>query len=105
ELTGVGREISRLPLDPRVARMLVAARAEGCLEQVAVIAAALSVQDPRERPLERAAAADEKHARFADESSDFLAYLKLWKVFDGKMEKTCRESFLSIPRMREWRDV
>jgi ATP-dependent helicase HrpA len=104
-LTGVGRELARLPLDPRVARMLVAAREERCLEQVLVIAAALSVQDPRERPLERAAAADEKHARFADESSDFLAYLKLWKVFDGKMEKTCRENFLSIPRMREWRDV
>jgi ATP-dependent helicase HrpA len=105
ELTDVGRELARLPLDPRVARMLVAARAEGCLEQVTVIAAALSVQDPRERPLERAAAADEKHARFADESSDFLAYLKLWKVFEGKLEKTCRENFLSIPRMREWRDV
>jgi len=105
ELTEVGRELARLPLDPRVARMLVAARAEGCLDQVLVIAAALSVQDPRERPLERAAVADEKHARFADERSDFLAYLKLWKVFEGKMEKTCRENFLSIPRMREWRDV
>jgi len=104
-LTEIGAELARLPLDPRVARMLVAARAEGCLEQVLVIAAALSVQDPRERPLERAAAADEKHARFADESSDFLAYLKLWKVFEGKMEKTCRENFLSIPRMREWRDI
>ena len=67
-LTEIGRELARLPLDPRVARMLVAAREEGCLEQVLVIAAALSVQDPRERPLERAAAADEKHARFADET-------------------------------------
>jgi ATP-dependent helicase HrpA len=105
ELTGVGQELARLPLDPRVARMLVAACAEGCLEQVMVIAAALSVQDPRERPLERAAAADEKHARFADESSDFLSYLKLWKLFEGRMEKSCRENFLSIPRMREWRDV
>jgi ATP-dependent helicase HrpA len=105
ELTEVGRELARLPLDPRVARMLVAARAEGCLEQVLVIAAALSVQDPRQRPLERAAAADEKHARFADERSDFLAFLKLWQLFDGKLEKACRENFLSIPRMREWRDV
>jgi ATP-dependent helicase HrpA len=104
-LTAVGKELARLPLDPRVARMLVAARAEGCLEQMVVIAAALSVQDPRERPLERAAAADERHARFADESSDFLSYLKLWQVFEGKMEKTCRENFLSIPRMREWRDI
>jgi ATP-dependent helicase HrpA len=76
-LTSVGRELARLPLDPRVGRMLIAAREEGCLEQVRIIAAALSVQDPRERPLEKAAAADERHAKFADERSDFLAYLKL----------------------------
>src|SRR5216684_497048 len=105
ELTAIGGELARLPLDPRVGRMLVAARAEGCLEQVLIIAAALSVQDPRERPHERAAAADERHAKFADERSDFLAFLKLWKVFDGKLEKTCRENFLSVPRMREWRDI
>jgi ATP-dependent helicase HrpA len=105
ELTGTGRELARLPLDPRVARMLVAAREERCLAQVRVIAAALSVQDPRERPLERAAAADARHARFADERSDFLSLLKLWKLFEGKFEKACRENFLSIPRMREWRDV
>src|SRR5258706_15685274 len=85
--------------------MLVAARDEGCLTPVRIIAAALSVQDPRERPLERAAAADERHKQFADERSDFLALLKLWKLFDGKWEKACRENFLSIPRMREWRDV
>jgi len=83
----------------------VAARDERCLAQVRVIAAALSVQDPRERPLERAAAAYERHARFADERSDFLSFLKLWKLFEGKFEKACRENFLSIPRMREWRDV
>jgi ATP-dependent helicase HrpA len=104
-LTPVGRELARLPLDPRVARMLVAARAEGCLAQVRIIAAALSVQDPRERPLDKAAAADERHARFADERSDFLGFLKLWKLFDGPLEKSCRENFLSIPRMREWRDI
>ena len=104
-LTPVGEELARLPLDPRVARMLVAARAEGCLREVLIIAAALSVRDPRERPLERAAAADERHARFADERSDFLAFLKLWKLFEGKLEKSCRENFLSIPRMREWRDL
>src|SRR3989475_5544477 len=104
-LTQIGGELARLPLDPRVGRMLVAARAEGCLEQVLIIAAALSVQDPRERPLERATAADERHAKFADERSDFLAYLKLWKLFDGKLEKACRENFLSVPRMREWRDI
>ncbi len=104
-LTEVGRELSKLPLDPRVGRMLVAARSERCLAQVLVIAAALSVQDPRQRPLERAAAADERHARFADERSDFLGFLKVWKLFDGKLEKACRENFLSIPRMREWRDI
>src|SRR5205814_2452538 len=105
ELTQLGGELARLPLDPRVGRMLVAARAEGCLEQLLIIAAALSVQDPRERPLERAAAADERHARFADERSDFLAFLKLWQLFEGRLERSCRENFLSIPRMREWRDI
>ncbi|HEU5176271.1 MAG TPA: ATP-dependent RNA helicase HrpA, partial [Burkholderiales bacterium] len=105
-LTPVGEELARLPLDPRVARMLVAARAEGCLAQVRVIAAALSVQDPRERPLERAAAADERHARFADEQSDFLSLLKLWKLQGEEgLRRLCRENFLSYPRMREWRDV
>jgi ATP-dependent helicase HrpA len=105
-LTDIGRELARLPLDPRVARMLVAARAEGCLEQVRIIAAALSVQDPRERPMERAAAADECHARFADEQSDFLGFLKLWKLQDESgLRRLCRDNFLSYPRMREWRDV
>ncbi|HZD20187.1 MAG TPA: ATP-dependent RNA helicase HrpA [Burkholderiales bacterium] len=105
ELTAIGAELARLPLDPRVARMLVAARDEGCVAQVRVIAAALSVQDPRERPLASAAAADERHARFAHERSDFLALLKLAQLFDQKMERACRENFLSVPRMREWRDV
>jgi len=106
ELTKVGSELARLPLDPRVARMLVAARTEGCLAQVRIIAAALSVQDPRARPLERAAAADERHARFADEQSDFLSYLKLWKLQEETgLRRLCRDNFLSYPRMREWRDV
>ena len=106
ELTNIGSELARLPLDPRVARMLVAAREERCLAEVRIIAAALSVQDPRERPLERAAAADERHARFADEQSDFLACLKLWKLQDEPgLRRLCRENFLSYPRMREWRDV
>jgi ATP-dependent helicase HrpA len=107
-LTGTGRELARLPLDPRVGRMLVAARAEGCLEQVLVIAAALSVRDPRDRPLDKAAAADERHARFADERSDFLSYLKLWKAFGqgaSPSRKQCRENFVSYVRMREWRDI
>jgi ATP-dependent helicase HrpA len=106
KLTPIGNELARLPLDPRVARMLVAAREEHCLAQVRIIAAALSVQDPRERPLERAAAADERHARFADEQSDFLAHLKLWKLQEEPgLRRLCRENFLSYPRMREWRDV
>src|SRR5262245_4981403 len=105
ELTDIGRELARLPLDPRIGRMLVAGRAERCLTQVRIIAAALSVQDPRQRPVDKAGAADERHAQFDDERSDFLARLKLWKLFDGKWEKACRENFLSVPRMREWRDV
>ena len=105
ELTPVGRDLAGLPLDPRIARMLVAARAERCLAEVRTIAAALSVQDPRERPLDKAGAADERHARFADERSDFLAFLKMAQLFAEKMERQARENFLSIPRMREWRDV
>jgi len=105
-LTAVGHELGRLPLDPRVARMLVGAREEGCLAQVRIVAAALSVQDPRQRPLERAQAADERHARFADEQSDFLAFLKLWRLQEESgLRRICRENFLSYPRMREWRDV
>jgi len=105
-LTDLGRELARLPLDPRVARMLIAARDEGCLEQMLVIAAALSVQDPRERPLAKQSAADERHAKFADERSDFLALLKLWKLQGEQgLRRICRDNFLSYPRMREWRDV
>jgi ATP-dependent helicase HrpA len=106
-LTDIGRELARLPLDPRVGRMLIAAREEHCLEQMLVIAAALSLQDPRERPLDKAALADERHAKFDDERSDFLAFLKLWKAFEGKppSRKQCRDHFLSYMRMREWRDI
>ena len=105
ELTPIGAELARLPLDPRVGRMLIAARAEGCVTQVRLIAAGLSVQDPRERPHDKAAAADECHARFAHERSDFLSLLKFARLFEHKMEKACRENYLSVPRMREWRDV
>jgi ATP-dependent helicase HrpA len=105
-LTDVGRELARLPLDPRVGRMLVAARTEGCLEQVLVIAAALSVQDPRERPLDKVVSADERHGALADERSDFLSFLKLWKLQEKPgLRRLCRDNFLSYPRMREWRDV
>jgi ATP-dependent helicase HrpA len=105
-LTDLGRELARLPLDPRVGRMLIAARTEGCLEQMLVIAAALSVQDPRERPLAKQSAANERHKRFADERSDFLALLKLWQLQGEQgLRRVCRDNFLSYPRMREWRDV
>jgi ATP-dependent helicase HrpA len=105
DLTPIGEELARLPLDPRVGRMLIGGREEKCLAQVRIIAAALSVQDPRERPLDKVAAADERHALFAHERSDFLTLLKISRLFDQKMEKQARENFLSVPRMREWRDV
>ncbi len=114
ELTDTGRELARLPLDPRIARMLFAAQKERCLEQVLVIAAALSVQDPRDRPMDKQASADQAQAKFDDPRSDFLAFLKLWQFFgealaqkltNNKLAALCRQNFLSIARMREWREV
>jgi ATP-dependent helicase HrpA len=113
ELTELGRSLARLPVDPRVGRMVLAAHEEGSLAEVLVIAAVLSVQDPRERPLERTQAADAAQKPFGDERSDFLGYLKLWKFFEDalhhesnrKLHRVCREHFLSFNRMREWRDV
>ncbi len=113
ELTQVGRELAKLPLDPRIGRMILAARDEGCLREVLIIAAALSVQDPRERPQEQAGAADQTHAKWKDEKSEFLAWLKLWQAFDqvwrhessNKQRAWCRQHFLNYLRMREWRDI
>jgi len=113
-LTDIGRQLARLPLDPRIGRMVLAAKAEGSLAEVLVIAAALAVQDPRDRPMERAAAADEAQKKFDDEKSDFLSYLRLWKFYgdlidhkksNKKLYQTCRENFLSPNRLREWRDI
>ncbi len=113
-LTDIGRQLGRLPLDPRIGRMVLAAKAEGCLAEVLVIAAALSVQDPRERPMDRAQAADMAQKRFDHEKSDFIAYLKLWRFFEEalahkksnrKLREDCQAHFLSQTRMREWRDV
>ena len=113
-LTETGRQLARLPLDPRIGRMVLAAKAEGCLAEVLVIASALAVPDPRDRPMERAAAADEAQKKFDDEKSDFLSYLKLWKFYgelidhkssNKKLYQTCRENFLSPNRLREWRDI
>ncbi len=113
-LTRVGEALARLPLDPRIGRMLVAARDLGCLKEVMVIAAGLSTQDPRERPQDRQQAADEKHKLFADEKSEFLSWWKLWNWFQNAVEHkksnkqlvdTCHAHFLSYLRLREWREV
>ncbi|PHV08653.1 ATP-dependent RNA helicase HrpA [Janthinobacterium sp. BJB412] len=114
QLTPLGHKLAKLPLDPRVGRMILAALDNVCLSEVLIIASALSVQDPRDRPMEHQQAADEAHKKFADEKSEFLSYLKIWKWFEGAIEhkKTnrqlqdnCRANFLSQLRLREWRDV
>ncbi|WP_227981001.1 ATP-dependent RNA helicase HrpA [Nocardia spumae] len=113
ELTAVGRQMAQLPVDPRMARMLVAAEANGCLAEVLVIVAALSIQDVRERPAEFQQAADTKHARFTVEGSDFLAYLRLWDYLRGQRKtlssnqfrRMCRDEFLHYLRIREWQDL
>lgn len=113
ELTPVGRQMAQLPVDPRMARMLVAAEANGCLAEVLVIVAALSIQDVRERPAEFQQAADTKHARFTVEGSDFLAYLRLWDYLRdqrrarsaNQFRRMCREEFLHYLRIREWQDL
>jgi len=114
KLTPLGRELARLPLDPRIGRIVLAARDAGCLPEALVIASALAVPDPRERPLERQQAADQAHLRFRDERSDFLSLVALWEFFaDANAQKlshrrlvdTCRAQFVSWLRLREWRDV
>jgi ATP-dependent helicase HrpA len=113
-LTAVGRELARLPVDPRIGRMLVAAREFNCLCEMVILAAALSIQDPRDRPQDKRQESDRAHEEFRDESSDFVQLLNLWKFFDEafrhkesnrKLWATCREHFLSYVRMREWRDL
>ncbi len=112
-LTPVGRELAQIPVDPRMARMLVEAHRNGCLSEMLVIVSALSIQDVRERPAEFAQAADEKHARFNVENSDFLAYLQLWKYLreqrnelsSNQFRKMCRSEFLHWLRIREWQDL
>jgi ATP-dependent helicase HrpA len=113
ELTAIGRELARLPVDPTVGRMILQARTEKALREVLVIAAGLSIQDPRERPLEKQAAADAAHRRFAHPDSDFLTLLNIWDAYhdefetmaQSKLRRFCRDHFLSYTRMREWRDV
>jgi ATP-dependent helicase HrpA len=119
ELTALGAELSRLPLDPRVGRMILEAKHRGALDEVLVIASALSVQDVRDRPMEAQQQADEAHKKFDDEKSEFTGYLKLWKWInaarggDGKehklsnrqYEQLLRQNFVSVRRVREWRDI
>jgi ATP-dependent helicase HrpA len=113
-LTSLGRRMARLPASPTVARMLLQAQEEGALEEVLVIAAGISAQDPRERPAEQQEAADQMHRRFAHPQSDFLVLLNIWKAYhteleelqtQSRMRRFCRTHFLSYTRMREWRDI
>ena len=114
QLTPMGRKLAKLPLDPRVGRMILAALDNNSLTEMLIIASALSVQDPRDRPMEYQQQADEKHKKFADERSEFLSYVKIWRWFEDAIEhkktnrqlqENCRENFLSQVRLREWRDV
>jgi ATP-dependent helicase HrpA len=114
EITELGKQLARLPLDPRVGRMILAAKQEGVLREILIIASALSIQDPRERPMDKREAADQAHAKFADERSDFLGYLKLWNFYDEalKTKKSnkdllgkCHQNFLSFLRLKEWREL
>ncbi len=113
-LTKVGRELTKLPLDPKIARLLLAGRQYHCLQEILIIASALSVQDPRDRPLDKREAADTAHKRFADPQSDFLAYIKLWAWFreavahkksNRLLAEQCRKNFLSPMRLREWYEL
>ncbi|MEV0202597.1 ATP-dependent RNA helicase HrpA [Nonomuraea sp. NPDC050691] len=112
-LTPVGRKLATLPVDPRLGRMVLEAEKHGCLREVMVIAAALSIQDPRERPADKQQQADEKHRRFADPESDFLAYLNLWHYLQDKQKelsssafrRLCKAEYLNYLRVREWQDI
>lgn len=112
-LTDIGRKLARWPVDPRVGRMILAAEQNGCLHDMLIIAAALETQDPRMRPPEKSAAADEAHQKFRDPTSDFLAYLRIWKFYHGlkeqlgrsRLSKAMQENFLSMVKLREWADV
>ncbi|MBN3762743.1 ATP-dependent RNA helicase HrpA [Burkholderia sp. Ac-20365] len=113
-LTPLGRELARLPLDPRVGRMILGARDQQSLREVLIIASALSVQDPRDRPIDAQEQADQAHRKFADERSEFLQWLKIWAWFEEavahkksnrQLTDACKQNFLSHLRLREWRDV
>ena len=113
-LTQIGRMIARLPLDPRIARMILAAKDNNCLTEMTIIAAAMSVQDPRERPFEAQEASTQAHSKYKDKDSEFLSYLKLWSWYkeqydnresNRKLQRHLRKEFLSPVRLREWQDI
>lgn len=112
-ITDLGRRLARLPVDPRLGRMILQAQTEGCVREMLVLAAALTIPDPRERPSDREEAAREKHARFADEHSDFMSYLNLWRYLRAQrtslsgnaFRRMCRSEFLHYLRIREWQDL
>jgi ATP-dependent helicase HrpA len=112
-LTPLGRQLAQLPVDPRLARMVIEADRQDCVAEVMVIAAALSIQDPRERPSDRQQQADEKHGRFTDKESDFFSYLNLWRYLrdqqrelsGNQFRRLCRSEFLNYLRVREWQDI
>ncbi|KUI05185.1 ATP-dependent RNA helicase HrpA [Mycolicibacterium acapulense] len=112
-ITDVGRRLAQLPVDPRLGRMILQADTEGCVREILVLAAALSIPDPRERPADREDAARQKHARFADEQSDFVSYLNLWRYLGEQRKelsgnafrRMCRDEFLHYLRIREWQDL
>lgn len=113
ELTRLGRDMARLPVEPRISRMLIEANKLKALDEILIIAAALSVQDPKERPQEKQQAADQKHKELAHEDSDFLSYVNLWNAFEeqrqalsnSQLRKWCQKHFVNYMRMREWRDI
>ncbi|MFE9645515.1 ATP-dependent RNA helicase HrpA [Streptomyces sp. NPDC006365] len=112
-LTESGRKLAQLPVDPRLARMVLEADKNGCVREVMVIAAALSIQDPRERPADKQTQADQQHARFKDETSDFLAFLNLWRYIreqqkergSSSFRRMCKQEYLNFLRIREWQDI
>ncbi|MEE9327619.1 MAG: ATP-dependent RNA helicase HrpA [Cocleimonas sp.] len=113
KITPVGRQLANLPIDPRLGRMLLAAKDQDVLEEVLVIVSALSIQDVRERPMDKQQASDQKHSRFKDDSSDFISLLNLWDYYhdkngelsQGQLRKLCRREFLSYMRLREWNET
>jgi ATP-dependent helicase HrpA len=113
-LTRTGRIMARLPLDPRISRMIIQARHEKALKEVVIIASAMSIQDPRERPVDKEGQADQAHSSFKDPSSDLVTFIKIWKAYHeelnaarsrNQIRKYCKENFLSYNRMREWKDI